>query len=219
MTLDYNKLLKTTYELEGLIMLQTSDHDHSAEMVDSMIAEKINALAEAVCLRAKVEAEEVNEPEPLTSDEKELIEDAPQEAQSETEADAEKEAEKAADAEKVADAVSFEESGLAAGPRLEAGKTEPEKKAEIADAPAVTLDEKLARERAKDIYKAFTLNDKFRFRRELFRDSQQEFDEALDVIAQMCTIDEAEEYVYDDLCWDPENDAVKEFMEVVARHF
>ncbi|MDE5749881.1 MAG: hypothetical protein K2H87_03835 [Duncaniella sp.] len=82
-----------------------------------------------------------------------------------------------------------------------------------------TLDERLARERARDINKAFTLNDKFRFRRDLFRGSETDFDETLDVISGMADFSEAEEYFYDDLCWDPEDPAVKEFMEIVARHF
>ena len=82
-----------------------------------------------------------------------------------------------------------------------------------------SLEEKLARERARDIFRAFTLNDKFRFRRELFRNSQDEFDETLNVISQMSSITEAEEYIYDDLCWDPDNEDVKAFMDVVAKHF
>lgn len=89
---------------------------------------------------------------------------------------------------------------------------------EPSDTPA-TLDERLARERARDINKAFTLNDKFRFRRDLFRSSETDFDETLAVISGMSDFSEAEEYFYDDLCWDPEDPAVKEFMEIVARHF
>ncbi len=89
---------------------------------------------------------------------------------------------------------------------------------ESTEAPE-TLDERLARERARDINKAFTLNDKFRFRRDLFRGSETDFDETLDVISGMADFSEAEEYFYDDLCWDPEDPAVKEFMEIVARHF
>lgn len=85
--------------------------------------------------------------------------------------------------------------------------------------PSMTLDEKLSRQRAQNIFKAFTLNDKFRFRRELFRNSQDEFDETLNVIATMSDFDEAEEYFYNDLCWDPDSDDVKEFMAIVRRHF
>ncbi len=93
---------------------------------------------------------------------------------------------------------------------------------EIEDAgemSSITLDEKLARDRASDISKAFTLNDKFRFCRDLFRNSDLEFKETLEVIGGMSGMDEAEDYFYNDLCWDPENEEVKEFMSIVAKHF
>ncbi|MCM1522040.1 MAG: hypothetical protein NC039_05240 [Muribaculaceae bacterium] len=82
-----------------------------------------------------------------------------------------------------------------------------------------TLDERIARERARDIYKAFTINDKFRYCRELFHGSEADFEETLEVISGMSSFDEAEEYFYDDLCWDPDSDDVKSFMETVKRHF
>lgn len=83
----------------------------------------------------------------------------------------------------------------------------------------LTLDEKLARERAADISKAFTLNDRFRFRRELFRNSDEEFRETLEVIGSMASMEEAEDYFFNDLCWDPSSPEVKEFMSIVAKHF
>lgn len=89
----------------------------------------------------------------------------------------------------------------------------------LADDSQITLDEKLARERAADISKAFTLNDRFRFRRELFRNSDEEFKETLEVIGSMSSMEEAEDYFFNDLCWDPSSPEVKEFMAIVAKHF
>lgn len=83
----------------------------------------------------------------------------------------------------------------------------------------LTLDEKLARERASDISKAFTLNDRFRFRRELFRNSDEEFRETLEAIGSMADMDEAEDYFFNDLCWDASDSVVNEFMAIVAKHF
>lgn len=83
----------------------------------------------------------------------------------------------------------------------------------------LTLDERLACERARDITKAFTINDRFRYNRTLFHDSPEEFDETLNIIAGMTDFDEAEEYFYNDLCWDPDDEDVKGFMETVRRHF
>ncbi|MCH5326431.1 MAG: hypothetical protein J1E29_04410 [Duncaniella sp.] len=85
--------------------------------------------------------------------------------------------------------------------------------------PVRTLDERIAHDRAADITKAFTLNDKFRFRRELFHNSDAEFVETLDIIAAMTDFSEEEEYFYDDLCWDASSPDVKAFMEIVSRHF
>ena len=35
----------------------------------------------------------------------------------------------------------------------------------------------------------------------------------------MSSLDEAEDYFYNDLCWEPDNDNVKDFMEIVGRYF
>lgn len=88
-----------------------------------------------------------------------------------------------------------------------------------AAAAVETVDHRLARQRAKEFSKAFTLNDKYRFCRELFHGSEADFNETLDIVAAMTSPDEAVEYFYDDLCWDPDNEYVKEFMTIVERHF
>ncbi len=66
---------------------------------------------------------------------------------------------------------------------------------------------------------ALTLNDRFRFRRALFNNSNDELDEALDAINMMADADEAQQYFMEDLCWDPDNEDVKEFMRLVQAHF
>lgn len=63
--------------------------------------------------------------------------------------------------------------------------------------------------------KVFTLNDKFRFRRELFGNSEYEFNDAVNLVGAMQSPTEAEEYFYDQLGWDPENEEVKAFMHIV----
>ena len=84
---------------------------------------------------------------------------------------------------------------------------------------SIRLDEKLARDSARDLRRAFTLNDRFRFRRELFGNSENRLVEAIDIIDAMNSLDEAEEYFYGDLGWDRESDDVKDFMTIVANHF
>lgn len=218
MSPNYNDLLRTAYEIEGLLALQSQRPGNTVAEVDRMIAEKVALLAQAF---------------PLCSDS-----EPQKEAQKEHENEVENGAETEAENEAIAASALEEEKMMAEEPEpAEAepaaeSEAEPSAKPETkpeaeAETPVIndtigtplSLDEKLARERARDIFRAFTLNDKFRFRRELFRDSQEEFDETLGVISQMSTIAEAEEYIYDDLCWDPSDENVKAFMDVVTRHF
>lgn len=209
MSRNYNELLKVAYELEGLLLMQSQRADDAVAAVDSLIAEKISILSDAFNAAPAPDA-------PLQTCVPEC---------SKTDV--------TADNESIADSAIAEEEMMAAPPEPgyarqhdnttpAAADTTVENEATIMNEAIETplsLDEKLARERARDIFRAFTLNDKFRFRRELFRNSQEEFDEALNVISQMSTIEEAQEYIYDDLCWDPDNEDVKAFMDVVTKHF
>lgn len=87
------------------------------------------------------------------------------------------------------------------------------------DSEPLRLDEKLQRSRSKDLKSAFSLNDTFRFRRELFGNSAAEMTDALHVVEAMHSFDEAEDYFYGDLGWDRESDDVKEFMAIIKNHF
>ena len=66
---------------------------------------------------------------------------------------------------------------------------------------------------------AFTLNDRFRFRRELFNNSDAEYSSAMDLIAAMESYEEAEEYFLDNLGWSLENPDVKDFMDILQNYF
>lgn len=70
-----------------------------------------------------------------------------------------------------------------------------------------------------NIARAFTINDKFRFRRELFGNSDAQYAEAIDVISAMTSIDEVEEYLFMDLNWDRENEDVKAFNDIIINYF
>ena len=84
---------------------------------------------------------------------------------------------------------------------------------------ALTLDEALQRSMSRDLRKAFSLNDRFRFRRELFGNSDVEMTEALNLVETMGSLAEAEEFFYGDKEWDRESPEVKDFMEVIKKHF
>ena len=81
------------------------------------------------------------------------------------------------------------------------------------------VDEKLHRSLSKDMHKALSLNDRFRFQRELFSNSKNDLNNALDLINAMQSFDEAQEYFIGDLGWDQDNEDVADFMGLVRRHF
>lgn len=81
------------------------------------------------------------------------------------------------------------------------------------------VDEVLSRHVSKDIYKAFTINDKFRFRQALFGNNTAQYNEALDLISQMDSYDEAVDYFLNNYGWNPEDSDVKGFLKILEHHF
>ncbi len=65
----------------------------------------------------------------------------------------------------------------------------------------------------------FSLNDKFRFRRELFGNSDVDMAEALQVAESMSSVEEVEDYFYNDLCWDSNKEEVVDFLRVITARF
>ena len=83
----------------------------------------------------------------------------------------------------------------------------------------ITVDKLLQRSMSRNLKHAFSINDRFRFRRELFENSDVEMNDALNLVEAMQTFAEAEEYFYDILKWDKESDEVIEFMTIIKNHF
>ena len=81
------------------------------------------------------------------------------------------------------------------------------------DADVVKTDTK------RDVPFKISLNDKYIFRRELFNFSDEDMREALNIASEMTSAEDLEDYFYNDLCWDPENQIVKDFMSIVTARF
>jgi hypothetical protein len=215
MATDYISLLNLTYEIEGLLLLHINRGEESAPEMTRLLEEKVNRLASSF---RKVSASDAADERIVLKQELQPVSAASVQLVTETE---ESNTPATVTPAKEADDEEYNDDFTPAAPTAEqeaiaaSALTE---EAEDASAP-LRLEEKLARDRARDIFKAFTINDKFRFRRELFRNSQEEFDETLYVIAQMSNFEEAEDYFYNDLCWNPESEDVKEFMDIVKNHF
>ena len=191
--INYEALMALTFEIEGLLMLMRERGDDCPAEAEILLASKARMLA-GYFSEPSEENLKNSEPEVETI---ETINDEAKEAdpvsnvmQDNEEADGNKDVH--------LDVPTFDQIGFD---------------------QAIRLDEKLARDSARDLRRAFTLNDRFRFRRELFGNSENRLVEAIDIIDAMNSLDEAEEYFYGDLGWDRESDDVKDFMAIVANHF
>lgn len=83
----------------------------------------------------------------------------------------------------------------------------------------IRVEDKLARHSTRDINKAFSINDKFLFRRTLFGNNTAQYNEALELISQMDSYAETADYFFSQYGWNPEDENVKAFMAVVKHHF
>lgn len=68
------------------------------------------------------------------------------------------------------------------------------------------------------LLKAFTLNDKFRYIRDIFGGEEAEFTDTLDILADMDSFAEARDYIVHDMMLDPDNDSVSALLETVRRY-
>lgn len=87
------------------------------------------------------------------------------------------------------------------------------------DNDTITIGEMMSVRQAKELRKALSLNDRFRFRRELFGNSDVTMNDTLNLIDTMNDYNEALEYLTQDLDWSPEEPVVQEFLQLVERHF
>ena len=238
MKTDIRKMIAEASELEGLLLLADNRGADTPEYVFTAIGEKLDRLQMLLGEREGDEGEETQEDacmvendvadavseEPEPEPEEDVAEvtaeqvadgeyDNEQEPMVELVLDDEPTAEPDAETPNVAD----ETEDVEAEDNIEE-ETEANEKASD-DSEPLRLDEKLQRSRSKDLKSAFSLNDTFRFRRELFGNSAAEMTDALHMVEAMHSFDEAEDYFYGDLGWDRESDDVKEFMAIIKNHF
>ena len=172
-------------------------------------------------IEAELEPEVEAELEPEVEAEPEIEEDPEPELEEELEAEPEIEEEPESELEEEIEAEPEEELEPEIVPEIEA-EPEPEiikNVDETAPEAIITLDEAFIRNKAKDLKSAFSLNDTFRFRRELFGNSAADMNDAIDLVNAMNSYEEAEDYFINDLGWDAESDEVGEFMEIIRNHF
>ena len=96
--------------------------------------------------------------------------------------------------------------------------------------PLSEINDQIEKESLKEIVKfnsdnhqkgklVFSINERFRFKRELFDNSDADFNNTLALVASMENFDEAEEYFFNEEGFDSKDPVVKEFMDVIKRYF
>lgn len=246
MKTDIRKMIAEAYELEGLLLLADNRGADTPEYVFTAIGEKLDRLQMLLGEREGDDGEETQKDACMVENDvadagsEEPVVDAPESEEPEEDV-AEVTAEQVADGEYDNEQEPMVELVLDDEPTAEpdaetpnvADETEaveaedninieeePEANEKASDdSEPLRLDEKLQRSRSKDLKSAFSLNDTFRFRRELFGNSAAEMTDALHMVEAMHSFDEAEDYFYGDLGWDRESDDVKEFMAIIKNHF
>ncbi|MCM1518404.1 MAG: hypothetical protein NC117_07170 [Pseudoflavonifractor sp.] len=213
-----DEALRTCYELEGLLLLAADRREELPERVQALIADKVKALGTMVNECHEDDTEDLERVglvvEERVADDMEagdetvtvaadaVVDHADADAYTEINTDSDFEAD--SDADVSTDIV-------------EMGTEDIESEDEDSD-----IEENVGEEvghRASMLRRSFTINDKFRFRRELFGNSETEFADTLNLVSAMGSLSEAEDYFYGDLEWDADNEEVKDFMDVISRYF
>ena len=167
----------------------------------------------------EIEPDVEAEPEIEVEPEPDLEEELEAEPEPEVEAEPEIEEEPKSELEEEIEAEPEEEPEPEIVPEIEAEPEIIKNVDETSPEAIITLDEAFIRNKAKDLKSAFSLNDTFRFRRELFGNSAADMNDAIDLVNAMNSYEEAEDYFINDLGWDAESDEVGEFMEIIRNHF
>ncbi len=94
-----------------------------------------------------------------------------------------------------------------------------EEKKEAQEQHNLNVEQMLARKAGEDLRKLFTINDRFRYARELFNGNMESLLSTLEKLNNYTHISEAENYLRDNLYLDTDNEEVKEFLEVIAPHY
>lgn len=83
----------------------------------------------------------------------------------------------------------------------------------------VSFNEILEKKNLSDFRKAFSLNDRFRFRRELFGGDESRMNQAINDLNDLHSYEESVTYLDQQLQWNIEDEAVADFLKLIEKRF
>lgn len=83
----------------------------------------------------------------------------------------------------------------------------------------VSLNDILEKQHLSDFRKAFSLNDRFRFRRELFGGDEERMNRAINDLNDLHSYEESVSYLHNELKWNIEDVAVADFLKLLEKRF
>lgn len=83
----------------------------------------------------------------------------------------------------------------------------------------LSLNDIIEKRQLSDFRKAFSLNDRFRFRRELFGNSDEKMNEAIDCLNNKQSYEDSLNYIISELHWNMEDETVADFVKLLERRF
>ena len=81
------------------------------------------------------------------------------------------------------------------------------------------LNDLLEKNNLSDFRKAFSLNDRFRFRRELFGGDEERMNKAINELNELHAYEDSISYLNDELKWNIEDEAVADFIKLLEKRF
>jgi len=84
---------------------------------------------------------------------------------------------------------------------------------------SASLNEILEKKNLSDFRKAFSLNDRFRFRRDLFSGNEERMNQTINELNNIRSYEDSVSYLHNELLWDMEDEAVVDFLKLIEKRF
>jgi|GEM_PF-1622394 len=216
---DIDEMLSLAYEVEGLLLVAQRLGDDVPEVITTKLARKAGELADMAAA-----ATQAATPAPIEEDvveaqaQAQAVAGLPSDDYDPTETWQHDNGEEPGEVF----AVDYEEPphGGTSMPPADAGDNETKPAdGDAADGEPLRVDEAVQRAMRRDLSRAFSINDRYRYCRELFGGDAAAMTAALGDLATLGSLAEAEAYCRDRLGWSGDGEVEQEFMQVLRHHF